>query len=52
MEQTKCKYCDKIIEGYSKKHVEYLLSQHHHKHKKEIMLMEKHDKELNGEPNK
>jgi len=28
MEQIKCKICKKLIEGYSKKHVEYMLAQH------------------------
>lgn len=28
MEKIKCKYCEKEIEGYTKKQVEYLLKQH------------------------
>jgi len=28
MEKIKCEFCDKGIEGYSKKHVEYMLAQH------------------------
>lgn len=28
MEKTKCNKCNKIIEGYNKNHVEYLLAQH------------------------
>jgi len=28
MEKLKCKYCDKVIEGYNKNHVEFLMKQH------------------------
>ena len=28
MEQIKCKYCDKIIEGFNQKQVKYLMNQH------------------------
>ena len=28
MEKIECKHCGKIIEGYTKKQVEYLLKQH------------------------
>lgn len=28
MEKISCKHCKKVIEGYTKKHVEYLLKQH------------------------
>jgi len=28
MEEIKCKHCDKVIEGFTKKQVEYLLKQH------------------------
>ena len=28
MKAKKCSYCDKIIDGYTEKHIEYLLSQH------------------------
>ncbi len=28
MEKIKCKYCDKVIEGYTNKQIEYLLKQH------------------------
>ena len=28
MEQFECALCGKVIEGYSVKHVEYLMSQH------------------------
>ena len=28
MEQIKCKYCDKVIEGYNQKQAEYLMRQH------------------------
>lgn len=28
MEKIKCDKCDKVIEGYSKEHVEYLMAQH------------------------
>jgi len=37
MEKLKCKYCDKVVEGYNKKHVEFLMMQHMltHRDKKE-----------------
>ena len=28
MISKKCKYCDKEIEGYSEKHVDYMMKQH------------------------
>lgn len=28
MEKIKCKYCEKVMEGYSKKQVNYMLNQH------------------------
>ena len=28
MEQIKCNECEKVIEGYTKKQVEYMLAQH------------------------
>lgn len=40
MEKKKCKFCDKIIEGYTKKQVEYLIKQHilaKHKDKIEVL---------------
>lgn len=38
MENKKCKYCDKIINGYNKKHIDYLMSQHQlSKHKEKIL---------------
>ena len=33
MKTIRCKICGKVIEGYSSKHVDYLLSQHNLKHK-------------------
>ena len=33
MESKKCGKCGKVIEGYSEKHVAYLLDQHKLKHK-------------------
>lgn len=45
MEEKKCPYCDKIIKGYSEKHIEYLLGQHIlSKHK------DKNNKPYYGEP--
>lgn len=37
MKSLKCKYpnCDKIIEGYSDKHVKFLMAQHMLKHENE-----------------
>lgn len=41
MEKSKCKYCDKKIEGYTSKQVEYLMKQHLlSKHKDKIELSE------------
>ncbi len=28
MEKKKCKFCDKVIEGYKKSQVDYLMNQH------------------------
>lgn len=28
MEKEKCKFCDKVIEGYTKKQIEFLMRQH------------------------
>lgn len=28
MKTAKCKYCDKVVEGYTEKQVEYMLKQH------------------------
>jgi len=37
MESIKCKKCGKVIEGYTKNQVEYLLAQHDlSKHRKEV----------------
>ena len=37
MIQKKCDKCDKVIEGYTKKHVDYLMAQHNlSKHRDEI----------------
>ena len=37
MEKLKCKVkgCDKVVEGYTKKHVEFLMAQHMLKHQRE-----------------
>lgn len=35
MYKTKCKICNKEIEGYKKSHAEYLLLRHQEVHKKE-----------------
>jgi len=35
MESKKCDQCDKVIEGYSIRHVEFLMSQHMKKHDNE-----------------
>lgn len=35
MIKTRCKICGKEIEGYSKRHVDYMLAQHHLKHRME-----------------
>ncbi len=32
MESKKCKRCEKVIEGYTEKHVDTLMSQHMIKH--------------------
>ena len=41
MIKLKCKNCEKEIEGYSKRHVEYLMMQHELKHRNQ----EKENKE-------
>lgn len=41
MESVECKYCKKVIEGYSKKQIEYLMTQHLlSKHKDKIKIKE------------
>lgn len=35
MESKKCKRCEKVIEGYTKKHVDTLMAQHMIKHENE-----------------
>lgn len=35
MEKQTCKQCGKIIEGYTKNHVEHLMQQHMLKHQRE-----------------
>ncbi len=34
MEERKCKKCPKVIQGYSKQHVDYLMMQHELVHRK------------------
>jgi len=34
MEKQTCKKCGKVIEGYTKNHVEHLMQQHDLKHKR------------------
>ena len=42
MEKIKCKYCEKVIEGYTKKQVEYMLKQHIlSRHKQNMPLNER-----------
>ena len=42
MKQQKCKYCPKIIEGYTEKQVEHLMKQHVvSKHSDKVDLKEK-----------
>lgn len=43
MKSLKCDYpgCDKVIEGYNKKHVEFLMMQHKLKHRREKAKEEK-----------
>ncbi len=35
MKSLKCKQCDKVVEGYTDKHVQFLMDQHQLKHKNE-----------------
>ena len=44
MEKQKCKKCSKVIEGYSKNHVEYLMMQHNLKHRMEEKKQEEQSK--------
>ena len=41
MEKAKCKRCGKVIEGYSKQHVEFLMLQHDLSHREEKKQEEK-----------
>ena len=43
----KCKKCEKIIEGYSKRQVDYMMEQHLLKHKFETIKKEKKIQEKN-----
>lgn len=44
MEKQKCKYCDKIIEGYTSKQIEYLMNQHIlSKHNNKFKINKKED---------
>lgn len=47
MKSLKCKYkdCDKVIEGYSKKHVQFLMSQHQLKHRNEEKIKREEEKD-------
>jgi hypothetical protein len=36
METRKCKKCEKVIEGYHKNHVDYMMMQHELKHRKGV----------------
>lgn len=40
MEKKTCKRCGKEIEGYSKRHVEFLMMQHELKHRNEDNIKE------------
>jgi len=35
MKSKTCKKCGKVIEGYSNKHVDYMMAQHNLTHRKE-----------------
>ncbi len=42
MEKKRCQYCKKIIEGYTKKQVDYMMNQHIlSKHKDKIDIIER-----------
>jgi len=43
MEKRKCVQCGKVLEGYSRDHVEYLLAQHQLKHWREKKKNEIHN---------
>lgn len=45
MEELKCKKCGKVIEGYTKNHVEHLMQQHDLKHQREDKLNDERVKE-------
>lgn len=45
MEKISCKYCDKVIEGYTEKQINYLLKQH-------ILAKHKDKIKINGEVEK
>ena len=42
----KCKKCGKIIEGYTKNHVEHLMQQHNLKHERENSKLANKEKDL------
>jgi len=48
MEQVTCKICGKVIEGYSKKHIDYLMSQHMWVHKNKSKKINKQEEKSNG----
>ena len=41
MKSLKCKKCDKVIEGYSNNHVQFLMRQHMMKHENEEKKLNK-----------
>ena len=43
MKSKKCKVCGKVVEGYSQKHVDYLMLQHGLIHRKDNLSVENKD---------
>lgn len=46
MKSIECKKCGKIVEGYNKRHAEFLMLQHGLKHRKEEKVEIKTAKEM------
>lgn len=44
MKSKTCKKCGKMIEGYSEKHVDYLMMQHELKHRNDELNLKQEEK--------
>ena len=48
MKSLTCKICSKVIEGYTKNHVQFLMRQHMMKHENEEKKLNKQEDKQNG----